>query len=211
MKARIACVCVLCAALLSFSESASAQRQTSGRPSLDAYVTLGFPGHERFGLSGGGLSWRNYGFVGYTSLGFDLSVSESELYIFEDGKVDSQGMEVAPAYEETVYLGTVDVRAAAGYYFRLLSTRDRAFIVSLGANLTAGARVVPDVKEYYDHVSYPVSGFVMGVLPELVVEVFPFRNVSVFVSGKADMTFVNTQGLGDWFRYGFGAGVKIYL
>lgn len=186
---------------------AHAQRQTMGRPSLNAYVTLGWPGVDKFGVRGGGFTWCNFGFIGCTALGADFSIFPVDYNFHTDAIYDKEGMEIAPATDEAYRYSALDITAAQGYYFRVIGTRNRALIVNLGATLNEGVRLVPDAKI----IEQPVTGFVMSADPELQIEFFPFHNVSFFVSAKAKMTFVNTLKVGNWFRYGFGFGTKVYL
>lgn len=184
-----------------------AQRQTPGRPSLDAYVTLGWPGTNYFGVRGGGFAWRNYSFIGCTSLGLDFSLLPADYHFTHEPIYDKDGTEIAPYGEEDYHYTAIDLTAAEGYYLRLLSTRNRALIVSLGATLHEGIRICPDAK----YIEMPMTGFVLSGEPELLIEFFPFNSVSFFVSAKARMTMVNTLKVGNWFRYGFGTGLKVYL
>lgn len=198
---------VLVAVLLLCSVGAMAQRQTMGRPSINAYVTLGWPGLDNFGLRGGGFSWRNYDFYGCTSLGADFSLFPAKYNLFTEAIYDKDGTLIAPEVNEDYTYTAFDITAAEGYYLRVVATRSRSFIVNIGATLHEGVRLVPDAKL----IDQKMTGFIMAAEPELELEFFPFHNVSFFVSAKARMCFVNTLKAGDWFRYGFGVGTKVYL
>lgn len=211
-------LCALTVALLSFPMvPCRAQRQTPGRASLDAYVSLGWPSEGKFGVTGGGLFWHSHGFIGYSAMGLDLSVKPVSFSRHTEPVYDLDGNMVAPGSDETFVYRGMDLCLSQGYYFRIVSTRDRTLIVSAGINVREGARLCPDARA----LGNSAAGFVLSFVPDLVVEVFPFRSVSWFASVNCEMTAVDTMVLSGakqpampscpWFRYGFHTGLKLYL
>lgn len=179
-----------------------AQRQTPGRPSIDATFTFDPIGK---GVYGGSVMWSNYQYLGHTSLGLE-AMSHPYYYtlpevVLEDGTVVAE--------EERLTLRCVDVTAGGGYFIRIVGTRSRSVILSAGINGFIGVRHCSGLSEY----TKKKTGLLMYLVPELQLEVFPFSNVSLFVSVRPRMEVLNVviAGAYPWFNLNFGAGLKVYL
>lgn len=183
-----------------------AQRQTPGRPSLDGYVTL----NQKFSPAGGGFFWCNYDFRGRTHLGLDVF---REGHSFHEDAVMNNGVEVAPAVDYS-FMAT-DVNASIGYLFRLLAPRSRTVILSAGGHLLGGVKYVPEMSGFTksNGKNYAQVGAYIGIVPELQFEVFPFRNVSIYISARPRLRILSTIGGKDagWFLMSESAGFKVYM
>lgn len=212
MKKNLSRSVALCAGLLLsvlLSAPARCQRQTSGRPSFDAYVNFAFDGGFR--VAGGGALWCNYDYLGRTTLGLDVF---SEGHSFTEEAVVSNGELVAP--EILHEFVATDVCADVGYLFRLLSPRSRAVILSAGGHMLVGAKYAPEMSGFYkdggSEKRYSQVGFFLGLVPEMQLEVFPFRNVSVYVSARPRVRLFSGLGGSDgWLALSGAAGFKVYL
>lgn len=202
----ISLLAVLCMA----AAPVRAQRQTPGRPSMDGYVTLANT-QRGFGLAGGGFAWCNYDYGGRTSLGVDVFLDIQTLS--EEAVYDSYGELVFP--EENYTFGSYDVCAAGGYFFRLLAPRSRVFILSAGGTLLVGAKYCKPVSGFYKDggdKKYSPVGFLLGMVPEVQAELFPFRNVSLYVAARPRVEFLcGLGGHSEWFKMSYAGGLKIYL
>ena len=109
------------------------------------------------------------------------------------------------------------ITGTIGYMFRLLAPRNRVVVLSAGGSLLAGVRYAPQMKEYYkngkDGATYSAVGFYLGLVPEVQFEVFPFRNVSIYVAARPRLRLVSGLGGTDagWFQMTAAAGLKFYL
>ena len=200
------------------SPSAYCQRQTSGRPSVDLHVNFGEMPFGGFGPVGGRACWSQYQYRGHTSIGVDVSARPWSVVLEEVTYTDpATGLEMVLAPEQVDALCAYDAVAGIGYYYRLLSPRSRWIILSAGVFGGLGVRYCNELTHYYhtennEKVFYDPVGFLMKLSPELLLEVYPFDNLSLFVSAYPNVTIIDTsKGDGDWFVPQFGAGVKIYL
>lgn len=192
---------------LIFPVSAVAQRQTPGRPSVEAYMNIsGVP----FGTAGGGAAWCNYNYNGHTVLGLDVYVHPRSL---EEGAIVMDGEQVAPAVMHT--LGCEDICFMGGYFWRLLAPRSRVVILSAGVTGLVGVSHCGAIASFYNESkgsNYGPVGFVLGVMPELKLEAFPLRSASVYVSARPRVRIISTLGGGDrWLQLNYCLGVRYYL
>lgn len=198
-----------CAALfLLLSLPALAQRQTPGRPSVEGSVLLGVS--PKFAAVGGSAFWCNHYYGGHTVLGLDVLSSPHRLH--EDAVYASDGTEVAPALDHS--LTGIQAAFVAGYRFRLIAPRSRVFILSGGADILVGAKYCEEMGSFVksDGNAYAKTGFFLGAAPELKAEVFPFRNVSLFVAARPRVRILcGLGGSDDWFTMSLRAGVAYYL
>lgn len=199
--------CLLLSAFLSVP--GMCQRQTSGRPSIDGYVNFAFDGGFR--VAGGGVAWCNYDYMGRTTLGLDVF---SNGHTYTEEAVVTNGEVVAPEIVHKFY--ATDVCANIGYMFRLLAPRSRAVILSAGGHLLVGAKYAPEMSEFYKdkgaNKRYSQVGFLLGLMPEMQLEVFPFRNVSLYASVcPRARIFSGLGGKDKWFVLSGAAGFKVYL
>ena len=202
-------VLALCGLLLLLPLSALAQRQTSGRPSLDLYGTLNLDQGVKF--AGGGFSWCNYDFRGRTVIGIDVY---REYHGYTEAAVVSNGEIVAP--EVTHDFMATDACGSVGYMFRLLAPRSRWIILSAGGHLLAGVKYVPEMKQFKKSntgKNYSAVGFYLGLVPDVQVEVFPFKNVSLFAGFRPRARLVSGMGGFDreWYSLSVVSGLKIYM
>ena len=196
---------------LLLSVEAGAQRQTPGRPSLNAQVVM-IPGAERMvAVGGGSVSWCSYQPTGHLALGAEVMYHPYYLTLPE--MLDDDGFVVAP--EEHLTLSAIDAGLGGGYFLRLLSTRNRAFIVSAGVSGFVGFRNCSALSRYEkpDGKTYKPNGLILYFVPELQMEVFPFSNISLFVSARPRLEALNLiiGGSYPWFRFTWGGGLKFYL
>lgn len=209
MRARYHIIVVLFC--LFYLQTAFAQRMTPGRPSLELGYTIG---SAVAGLPekpmGFELTWSNYYFHGYTS--FTLDVYAHQFGYTIPAVYDSTGGFIAP--EESIHPDAYDLLLGMGYHYRLLSTRNRFFILSVGAGIFLGIDYCKDMANveksgggYYNSV-----GFLMNVIPEVKAELFPFSNVSLFASARPRLQCINGLAAKDyWFRPAYAFGLKYYL
>lgn len=183
-----------------------AQRQTPGRPSLDLYASFGTASAVP---AGGGFFWCNYDYSGRTCLGLDVF---REWHGYTEPAIITGGKEVAP--EENYEFVSTDICASVGYMFRVLAPRSRFFILSAGGHALVGIKYLPDMSSFMksDDKAYSSVGFYLGVVPEVQMELFPFRNVSLYGSVRPRARAISSMGGRDrWFNLSFAGGVKIYL
>lgn len=196
----------------------NAQRQTPGRPSLEGQVLFGERMDYRgVAVNGGTVTWNNYQYLSHTSFGVEFFMHpydfvESEIY-------DSEGNIIAP--EVTHTFRAYDITAGAGYFVRLLASRNRAFIFSVGISGYTGVRYCKDLSQFVkkansvrasDSEFYKPVGYVLNVIPEAQMELFPFSNVCLFVSARPRLQVVDgLAGKYDWFHFAWGSGLKIYF
>ena len=200
---------LLCGFLLSFSLEGMCQRQTSGRPSFDGYVNFGFGNGTPFRIAGGGVSWCNYDFMGRTALGLDVF---TEPLYYTEPAVITNGEVVAPEIPWS-FMAT-DICGSVGYMFRLLSPRNRSVILSAGAHLLLGAKYCPEMAGFKKsgEKNYSQVGFFLGLVPDVQLEVFPFRNVSLYAGFRPRARLVSGIGGSDkWLTLSATAGFKVYL
>ena len=198
---------------------AFAQRQTPGRFSVEAYGSVGkgfnplsLEYQEIFAFNGGGLNLSYYDYSGRMVYGVDAFMQPHCLV--EEAIEDNSGNLIAP--EETHYMQAVNYSASAGYLYRLWGLRSRALTLSAGASLLVGASVCEDLSLYHksarvSEMNAPV-GFYLAAVPEVQLECFPFRNLSVYASFRPRMRFVDTlAGKSDWLLLSGSFGLKVYL
>ena len=203
---------ILCGLLLSASlfllgsPRADAQRQTPGRPSLDMYGSFGSTG---FIPAGGGLVWCNYDFGGRTAIGIDVYRAP---HSFTEAPIYSGKEMVAPEIHHE-FMST-DVTATVGYLLRVAAPRSRAVILSAGGHLLLGVKYAPEMGGFVKDSmrNYAQAGFLIGIAPEVQLEVFVSRNVSLYGSARPRVRVYSALGgHDDWFRMSGAAGLKIYL
>ena len=199
--------------------SANAQRQTPGRPSIEGQVLFGegLDG-KKVAVSGGTITWNNYQYLFHTSFGAEVFFHPYKF--IEEAVYDRDGNEIAPAVEH-VYRA-FDITGGAGYFIRALASRNRAFILSIGANLYTGVMYCNEISQFTkpqkatgaDPEYYNPTGYLLHLVPEAQMEVFPFSNVSIYVSARPRITLVNgLVGHSDngWFHFSWGSGLKFYF
>lgn len=204
--------------LLAFSFPALAQRMTPGRQSVEVYGSFGRLGHY-YGPAGGGVLRASHGYRGRLTLGVDVmgvNMGLTEEEVVEEDKETGDVTVVRPGGVFD-FKGT-DICASVGYLYRVWAPRSRVFVLSAGGSGLLGARCCGGL---HDHVRsadgsnvkyYPSVGLVLGLVPEVQAEVFPFRNVSLYGSLRPRMTVVSTNGGdSDWLRMGLAMGLKFYL
>ena len=189
------------------------QRQTAGRPSINAQVLFG-DGMRKgsVAVTGFNATWSGYQRRTYFSTGIDFQTHPYNSPVA--AIYDSDGVEIAPASDYT--MRCYDVQAGAGFFVRAVSTRNRVFILSVGGSLYLGARIANEMKQFVkdknSEKKYNGVGFIMYLMPEMVAEVFPFNNVSLFLSVRPRIRLVDgTGGQYGWFKFGAGFGVKYYF
>lgn len=198
---------LLCASVSSF-----AQRQTPGRSSVELY------GSAIHGY-GGGIALSNYGFNGRTVFGLDvfcdhLAYYTPEIYSKDDEMVQPR---IDYSYPSTQVLGTI------GYLWRIYSNRSRSVVFSGGISVGLGVRYSPSMsgrsKTYDDYgnpsmsSSYSSVGFLCAFIPELQMEAFPARNISMFASFRPRVLPWDVLGSSymSWFAPVASVGLKYYL
>lgn len=208
---------VVAACVFSFLVPSFAQRHTQGRPSIEGQVLFGERMDNRFvAVNGGSVTWNNYQYIGHTSLGLEFYTHPQGFTVTVPAIKDDAGNILAP---EDVSVNThraYDITAGGGYFFRVISTRNRFFIVSVGASLYVGVRHCKEiggyVKEQNTGKHYSSTGFLLNAIPEVQMEFFPFSNISLYVSARPRICIVSTlAGSYDWFHFTFGSGVKYYF
>lgn len=202
-----------------------AQRQTNGRPSVDAFMSFSTLTGDRFGLAGGGANWNMYRYASRVSWGVDVSALSLGVNLHADAQYDNTGTMIFPeenhSYEHLAY----DITAGGGYHLRLLAPRSRVVILSAGVNGYAGVRYCSELSRYlksdFDSTvtkgsssdeSLSKTAFVLNFVPEVLFEAFPFRNFSVAVSLRPRMNVIYSgKGDCDWLKLYLGFGAKYYL
>lgn len=195
-----------------FSLSLSAQRQTPGRSSIEVYGSVAFtPGVY---MGGGGANWCNHYFIGHTVFGLD--VYREGHNFFKDAEYASDGITmVAPPIDD--HFWSTDINASIGYMFRIWAPRNRVVVFSGGGSLLAGVRYAPQMQTYVKDANqgkmYSAVGFFIGIVPELQFEVFPFRNISLYISARPRARiFCGLGGKDDgWLLFSGAFGLKYYL
>lgn len=203
-----------------------AQRQTPGRMSLSGHTTWSGLDGGRFGFSGGGATWNRYYYNTFLSVGADVSATPFSKVYVADPVYDSQGNEVAPGESETVSALAYDITVGGGYYVRLFAPRNRVVILSAGINGYTGIRYShalgkfnPDdvdldeigSKDSKKKADGPV-GYVLNIVPEVLVEAFPMKNASFYLSFRPKLSVISTLDVeAGWARMYLGVGVKYYL
>ena len=200
------------AALLLVCFGASAQRQTPGRPSVEAYGSLAVSNPAYMG--GGGAFWCNHYFNGHTLFGLDYLREHHGFYRDAVYAKDGETMVEAPIADR---FWSNDICGSIGYMFRIWAPRSRVVVFSAGGSLLAGIRYAPEMEAYPvevggDKMFSPV-GFYMGLVPEVQFEVFPFRNVSLYLSARPRARIYCSLGGKDdgWFLFTSAFGLKLYL
>lgn len=199
----------LCGLLLLLPFTGRAQRQTSGRPSLDVYGSFSLDGGMKF--AGGGFSWCQYDFVGRTAIGLDVF---REYHGYTEAAVyDSKGEVLAP--EVSYDFVSTDACGSLGYMFRLLAPRSRWVILSAGGHLLAGVKYVPEMAGFQksSNKNYSSVGFYLGLVPDVQLEVFPLKNVSLYAGFRPRVRILSTVGGYDrnWYCLSVSTGLKFYL
>ena len=204
------CAVLALAAMVCGILPAAAQRQTAGRHSVEAYGAYA-------GGYGGGIGWSNYNYGGRVVWGLDVVGARVGLHY--DANYASDGTtQIADAIDAD--LGAVDAVVTGGYLFRVWAPRSRVVILSAGGALGMGIRYCKRIGEYEkdpysvssDHAKYSRTGLLINFLPEVQLEVFPLKSMSLFVSARPHVTvFTTLGGKVDWFRMGCNAGLKYYL
>lgn len=201
--------------LLAGAVCASAQRWTPGRPSLDAQVIFGEGmDYKGVGVNGGVITWNAYQYLGKFSFGLDYYTHPYDFTLAEQTSKDKDGNIVVVSPEESFTFRSHDVTAGGGYFLRVLSTRNRALMFSVGLSAYAGIRYCKEVSGYEKSAgkNYNAVAFLLNIIPEAQLEVFPFSNVSLFLSARPRLQVVNgLAGKYDWFRFTWGFGAKYYF
>ena len=188
--------------------SGLAQRQTPGRPSFDGYVTFAQRPEAGF-VSGGGMAWCNYNYIGRTTLGVDVFFEPRVLVedaVYKDNEL------IAP--ETRNVLETADVCLSGGYLLRIWAPRSRSVILSAGGTLLAGVSYCKPLTGFCRENGKPYSaaGIFLGLVPEAQLELFPFSNVSFYGAVRPRVCFLNgLGGTSDWFRMSYSFGFKFYI
>lgn len=216
MYKRIFLLLIGCVLACAACPSVFAQRQTSGRPSIDGKMLVGVGSYKGpVYAAGGEIDWCNYRYLGHTAIGFSVLLAPKN---FTEPAIYSGDGEnkVLIAPENPHDMESIDMTMRGGYYFRLLSTRSRSVILSAGVCGNAGIswckQMSSFVKDAEKDKRYGEVGFLLGVSPELLLEFFPFQNASLYLSAEPRIDIVNTLACkGNWFRFYFGAGFKYYL
>ena len=213
---RVLAICIA-AACFALSVDCFAQRQTPGRPSINASAVFGkgFDG-KMVGINGGIISWSNYQYRTHLTYSLEFNTHPFEIYspaVF----ADLNGQEVLISPEVNDELRCFDLSAGGGYFLRLLGTRNRVFVISGGLSCFVGLRNCEALKEYeYEgkdgkYKNYPGNGLIIYFVPEIQMEVFPFRNVSIFASARPHLEVLSTIAKYPWFTFNWGVGLKFYL
>lgn len=191
--------------LLLSSGSAHAQRQAAGRSAVGFQAGCG-PGLN------GGVRWDLFGLSGSEYV--DLCYAGRPFMVSEEGTDD---------YE----VQSSEVTLGIGYMHRLLSTRSRSAVLSAGGGLGIGVVYALDLPlgggVYDDH-----YGVMAELMPEVDMEVFPFRNVSLFAMVRPKIRISETLGAVEkkkvggervstgvvlhrpWFNLTAGVGLRFY-
>ena len=198
--------------LLFVSFSASGQRQTAGRWSVEGYGNVGGDGIYT-GILGGGVRVSPYGFNGHVHYGVDLVTSPRTYTVAPLYDDDDPSIVIYPG--EKYIMSSLDVSATVGYLYRLLATRSRWLILSGGATFGIGLSHCDALKDVYfpdaDN-NLKVNGLVLYGAPELELEMFPFKSVSFYLAARPRMTMLNTlKGNAPWFKFRAAFGMKVYL
>ena len=211
---------------LLLSHAGYSQRQTRGRGSIDGFMTFSTLDNGRFGVSGGGANWKMYQYLTHVSVGAEVSMLPVRVDLHTDAVKDKTTGEILiPENNEHFEHLAYDICAGGGYYIRLLAPRSRVVILSVGVNAYAGVRYCDAMGSYSaadfdskidkgadNDKAVSKVGFVLNVTPELLFEVFPSRNFSLFLSCRPRMTCIDLlKGSSDWLKCYAGFGVKYYL
>lgn len=191
-----------------------AQRQTPGRPAIEASVTFGGITGKPFFPTGGNVAWLSHQSLGHTSIGIDFNVTPSWYDFHRDAEFDDQGIILNPEVNERFNFDTYDVTAGIGYYFRLLAPRSRICILSAGAVLQFGVRCSPFMSQFVksNGKNYNSVGFLSTLMPELKFEFFPSTNCSLYLSCRGKIRLINGYGAsGDFARLYMGFGSVYYF
>lgn len=184
-----------------------AQRQTPGRPSFELSATFSQPFDQPVPVSvtGGSLIFRQYTRLANWSIGFDYFRSGHRII---DPAKYVDGALVEP---EKVYpMLAQDFTLMGGYMIRIWAPRSRVVVFSAGASMYLGDKFAPAVKAYDE--TLPDNGFVFGMMPEVLFEVFPARNFSLYASFRPRVEFLTTlPGTTEVFRLAGAFGMKYYL
>lgn len=202
--------------------SVRAQRQTKGRTSLDASVMFcGLNPDKPFALSGGSVQWNSYLYSGYTAISIEAVQSPHKHITKEEAVYNPITGEML--YPEETFedkFNVWDVLAGGGYYYRLLAPRSRVFILSVGILGYAGVRYSKYITQFYKTdkngalttEQYPSTNFLFQLVPDIRAEIFPFNNVSLYVSCRPKINVVDLYGgKGDLCNVYMACGLKYYL
>lgn len=172
-------ILVLAVACFGLYPAARAQRHTPGRPSFRIATDLSLG--KTAGFGGGGAEWHSYSYSGNSVLGA-YALRSPVVLVTPAVVVDD--VEVFPEERSLAY--TWEAAGRLGYMFRLWSPRSRWAVLSAGGGLDVGMRFFPGGED-----EDVVMGFLLALSPEILAEVFPFRNVSLGVSFQPRMSVID--------------------
>ena len=205
------------ALMLCLVPAAHAQRQTMGRPSIEGQVIFGEAmDYKKVAVNGGSVTWNNYQYLGHTSIGLEFYTHPYDFVTVEDPIYDKDGSIIFPGATFVDTYRSFDITVGGGYFIRVLSTRNRALIFSVGASAYLGVRYCKEISSYVKDETtgkhYGSVGFLINIIPEAQLEVFPFSNVSLFASARPRFQVWDTMaGKYNWFRFTWGGGLKYYF
>ena len=199
---------------LFWSLPASAQRQTPGRPSIEASAVVGPTYGKPYPVSvtGANFTFRQYLRVSNWSVGVDYLMNPYYQFVIPAEYLDDVIVVPEKDYPFLVH----DINFLAGYTVRLWAPRSRVVALSLGASISLGARIAPGLDKCQDYKkTYPmegIAGFIFGMIPEFQFEVFPFRNASFFAAARPRIQFLSTlKGECNWFCMTGAFGMRYYF
>lgn len=213
-KSLVALLVTLAAA----SVPAMAQRQTVGRPAVDASVLFGRTNGSAFTFTGASVGWVSHLNRGQILRGLMVSEKPCEYHYVVEEEYDSSGNLVNPGIDDLHEFDVCDIQAGLGYHVRLLAPRSRVVILSAGAGLYAGVRYGKEVTAFPKDSDKPDGprlksvGFVVTLVPEVKLEAFPLRNASVYLSCRPSLELLSGYGgKCSWIIPYAALGVKYYL
>lgn len=220
------CTIMLAAVLLAASSvTASAQRQTPGRCSVDLSVRPGF------NQVGGSVGWTRWGYDAALLLGVNVFSSNEPFTYHGYEKSGNAIVEKQGTYLD-FDMSCTDILAGIGGLYRIVSTRSRSLILSAGGTVDFGVRTygaflkapdyptavegsedwtIPDgLNKTAKDLTAGGTTFVYGLSPVVQLEFFPFKSVSLCLKGIPRVQFLNAYGEGRFYP-DLSLGVNIYL
>ena len=204
--------------LLCGAGNVRAQRQTVGRSSFEGGALFCGLTDKSFGIAGGCINWNKYYYTGYLSVGLEVAKVPHRYVTVEEAVYLPSGELLYEEEEVVNRFDALDALIGGGYHFRLLAPRSRVFILSAGLNAYAGVRHSKDVAAYTSvnkkgtEKANPDTNFALIFTPEVKAELFPFKNMSVFVSFRPKVNaLILLKGKHDLVNVYMGCGLKYYL
>jgi len=144
---------------------------------------------------GGKAIWGRYTPSGFCYAGATLAN-------YSNGEVYSEGTKVADCSYRHLYTN-------GGYMFRALSTRKRNLNLYIGAGAFIGAETIDPQGALPSYLTPENKTSVLyGILPQVEMEIFPFRRLALTISGSLPYNFTSPFG---YYHTDLGIGLKLML